>query len=62
MFSDNSKSVYSFDSTIKTYIIPNLLKILNLYIYPFVSQNKFSRFFKKTIINHLDISEMIKKL
>lgn len=62
MFSDNTKSVYSFDSTLKTYIVPNLLKILNLYIYPFVSSNKFSRFFKKTMINSLDISEVIKRL
>ena len=62
MFSDNTKSVYSFDSTLKTYIVPNLLKILNLYIYPFVSSNKFSRFFKKTMINSLDINEVIKRL
>ena len=43
-------------------MVPNLLKILNLYAYPFLSRNRNVRFFKKVRINHLDMPEVIKKL
>jgi hypothetical protein len=61
-FADAEKSVYSLDTSLKTIVIPNLLKILNSYVYPLNSGNRMVRFFKKVRINHLDMPEIIKKL
>lgn len=43
-------------------MIPNLLKILNSYVYPLAATHKMVRFFKKVRINHMDMPEIIKKL
>lgn len=43
-------------------VIPNLLRILSLYVYPVLSENKLIRFLKKIKINHYDTPEIIKKI
>ena len=43
-------------------IIPILLKILNLFVYPLISENKYIRFLKKIKINQLDTTDIIKKI
>jgi hypothetical protein len=61
-FADPEKSVYALDTSLKTIVIPNLLKILNSYVYPLTADHKMVRFFKRVRINHLDMPEVIKKL
>lgn len=60
LFSED-KDVYSLDALTKTVVIPNLLKILNLYVYPQISENKSSRFIKRNKINHLELEEIFLK-
>lgn len=43
-------------------VIPNLLKILSLYVYPFISENKYARFLKKNKVNLIDTVDIIKKI
>ena len=45
------KSIYTFDTLIKTIIMPNMVKILNAYIFCLHSENKFIRFIRKNKIN-----------
>ena len=53
------ESVYKFEQFTKVVVIPNLLRLLSLYVYPLFSENKYIRFLKKLKINQLDVVEII---
>ena len=61
-FKDEEKSAYTLETSIKTIVIPNLLKIINLYAYPLNCRHRFVRFTKKNRINQLDVTEVAKKV
>ena len=57
-----NESVYKFEQFSKVIVIPNLLKIMNLFIYPLYSENKFIRYLKKVKINCLDTQRIRKTI
>ncbi len=64
-FLSEQKSIYTFDTLIKTIIMPNMLKILNSYQYCLHSVNKLHRFLRKAKINHIELdflSSQVKKI
>lgn len=42
--------------------MPNLVKILNTYLYCLNSENKVSRYLRKTKINHIELELMTSQL
>jgi hypothetical protein len=64
-FMSEEKSVYAFDTLIKTIIMPNMIKILNCYEYCLHSTNKLHRYLRKSKINHIELdflSSQVKKI
>lgn len=62
MIFGKDESVYKFEQFTKVIVIPNLLRILSLYVYPLICENKYIRFLKKIKINQTDTVDIIKKI
>lgn len=52
-FGEENKSLYAMDTLIKTIIMPNMVKILNSYLFCLYSENKMHRYLRKAKINHI---------
>lgn len=60
--SEEGKSVYSLDTLIKTIVMPNMLKILNSYLFCLYSENKLYLYLRKAKINHIELDLMTSQL
>ena len=50
------------DTLTKTIVMPNMVKILNTYLYCLYSENKLSRYLRKAKINHIELELMTTQL
>lgn len=58
---DAHKSIYAHNIQVKAGILPNLLKIVNMYILPIFCETPSVYFISRRRINVLDIEDLVKK-
>lgn len=50
------------DTLIKTIIMPNMVKILNSYLFCLYSESSINRYLRKAKINHIELDFMVSQL
>lgn len=50
------------DTLTKTIVMPNMVKILNSYLYCLYSENNLNRYLRKAKINHIELEFMTTQL